>query len=149
MSAELRTKIKSQAPATTAHERARYRCFLPDLAGLAGKRRAEPMPDSTYYQEIAENRNGCASFRLSSTHTMSDSECAVYKKLKERETRAHTTWTSFLYRNEVKPKLSDKAKRKHQREEMEAYQQAHKARLAHTKTCPICKEINAVKADSS
>ena len=41
---------KSQAPATTAHERARYRCFLPDLAGLAGKRRAEPMPDSLYYQ---------------------------------------------------------------------------------------------------
>src|SRR5713226_8179891 len=33
---------------STAHERARYRCFLPDLAGLAGKRRAEPMPDSTY-----------------------------------------------------------------------------------------------------
>jgi hypothetical protein len=69
---------------------------------------------------------------------MSESDCAVYKKLKERETRAHTTWTSFLYRNEVKPKLSDKAKRKHQREEMESYQQAHKARLAHIKTCPIC-----------
>jgi len=29
----------------TAHARARYRCFLPDLAGLAGKRRAGPMPD--------------------------------------------------------------------------------------------------------
>src|SRR5580765_4242958 len=29
-----------------AHERARYRCFLPDLAGLAGKRRAGPMPDT-------------------------------------------------------------------------------------------------------
>src|SRR3954471_13991910 len=30
----------------TAHARARYRCFLPDLAGLAGRRRAGPMPDS-------------------------------------------------------------------------------------------------------
>src|ERR1700685_519817 len=29
----------------TAHARARYRCFLPDLAGLAGVRRAGPMPD--------------------------------------------------------------------------------------------------------
>jgi hypothetical protein len=29
----------------TAHARARYRCFLPDLAGLAGRRRAGPMPD--------------------------------------------------------------------------------------------------------
>jgi len=44
-------KVRHRRP--TAHERARYRCFLPDLAGLAGKRRAEPMPDSTYYQEIA------------------------------------------------------------------------------------------------
>ncbi len=26
----------------TAHARARYRCFLPDLAGLAGMRRAGP-----------------------------------------------------------------------------------------------------------
>jgi len=30
-----------------AHARARYRCFLPDLAGLAGKRRAGPMPDES------------------------------------------------------------------------------------------------------
>ena len=30
----------------TAHARARYRCFLPDLAGLAGRRRAGPMPDN-------------------------------------------------------------------------------------------------------
>jgi len=51
-------KAKVRHRRTTAHERARYRCFLPDLAGLAGKRRAEPMPDSPYYQEIAENRNG-------------------------------------------------------------------------------------------
>jgi hypothetical protein len=74
---------------------------------------------------------------------MSASECAQYKELKDREDRAHTLWTSFLFRNEVKPRLSDKAKRKHQKEEMEAYQQAHKARLAHAKTCPICKEIHA------
>ncbi|MGA2966292.1 MAG: hypothetical protein ABSD64_08770 [Terriglobales bacterium] len=65
---------------------------------------------------------------------MSESECAVYKTLKEREDRAHAAWTSFLYRT----KLSEKAKRKHQKEEMEAYQQAHKARLAHGKTCPTC-----------
>src|SRR5213080_1637166 len=32
----------------TAHVRARYRCFLPDLAGLAGTRRAGPMPDNFY-----------------------------------------------------------------------------------------------------
>ena len=68
---------------------------------------------------------------------------AYLQELKERETRAHAAWTSFLFRNEHKPKLSDKAKRKHQKEEMEAYQQAHKARLAHAKTCPICKEISA------
>jgi hypothetical protein len=74
---------------------------------------------------------------------MSDSDCPTYKALKDRETRAHATWTSFLYRNEVKPRLSDKAKRKHQKEEMEAYQKAHKARLAHAKTCPTCKGTNA------
>jgi hypothetical protein len=74
---------------------------------------------------------------------MSESKCAAYKKLKEREDCAHATWTSFLYRNKNKPKLSEKAKRKHQKEEMEAYQQAHKARLAHAKTCPNCKERSA------
>src|SRR5215467_11380024 len=41
----------------TAHERARYRCFLPDLAGLAGKRRAGPMPDIQYYQETGRGWN--------------------------------------------------------------------------------------------
>ncbi|MGA7079067.1 MAG: hypothetical protein WBQ43_21155 [Terriglobales bacterium] len=69
---------------------------------------------------------------------MTESECPAYKLLKDRETRAHAAWTSFLYRNEVKPKLSEKAKRKHQKQEMEAYQQAHKARLAHAKTCQTC-----------
>jgi hypothetical protein len=69
---------------------------------------------------------------------MPESECAKYKELKDRETRAHTVWTSHLFRNEVKPRLSEKAKRKHQKEEMEAYQQAHKARLTHVKTCSIC-----------
>ena len=33
----------------TAHARARYRCFLPDLAGLAGIRRARPIPDPKYF----------------------------------------------------------------------------------------------------
>lgn len=69
---------------------------------------------------------------------MSHAQCATFKELKEHEDRAHKVWTSFLFRNEVKPKLSDKAKRKHQREEMEAYQKAHKARLAHEKACAIC-----------
>lgn len=69
---------------------------------------------------------------------MAESECPAYKKLKDREAHAHAAWTSFLYRNEVKPRLSEKAKRKHQKDEMEAYQQAHKARLAHGKTCPVC-----------
>lgn len=72
-----------------------------------------------------------------------ESECAVFRNLKEREKRAQEKWTSFLYRNEVKPRLSEKAKRNHQRAEMEAYQQAHKARIAHTKACPICKNHNA------
>ena len=74
---------------------------------------------------------------------MAQSDCAAYQKLKDRESRTHTAWTSFLYRNEVKPKPSEKAKRKHQKEEMEAYQQAHKARLAHAKTCPVCREDSA------
>ena len=69
---------------------------------------------------------------------MAESKCAAYQELKDRETRAQATWTSFLFRNKVKPRLSDKAKRKHQKQEMEAYQQAHKARLAHAKTCSIC-----------
>lgn len=71
--------------------------------------------------------------------TMSESECAVYKELREREDRAQAAWASFLYRNENKPKLSKKAKRKHQKDEREAYERAHKARLAHVKTCPACK----------
>ena len=75
---------------------------------------------------------------------MSEPECLTYKELKKRETRAHTVWTSFLFRNEVKPRLSDKAKRKHQKEEMEAYERAHKARVAHEKTCPICGNAKAV-----
>src|ERR1039458_5914276 len=57
-------KQKVRHRRSTAHERARYRCFLPDLAGLAGKRRAEPMPDSTYYQDTAENRNGQSRFSI-------------------------------------------------------------------------------------
>ncbi len=80
---------------------------------------------------------------------MSQSECAKHKELQERETRAHATWTSYLFRNEVKPKLSEKAKRKHQKDEMEAYERAHKARLAHRKTCPICKEINLSGSSNS
>ncbi len=77
-------------------------------------------------------------FRLLSSHAMPEPKCSKYEELKEREARAHKTWTSFLFRNEVKPRLSEKAKRKHQKVEMEAYQRAHKARLAHAKTCPTC-----------
>lgn len=72
---------------------------------------------------------------------MAESECATFQKLKDREDSAHAAWTSFLYRNEVKPRPSEKAKRKHQKAEMEAYQQAHKARLAHAKTCATCNKI--------
>jgi hypothetical protein len=78
---------------------------------------------------------------------MAESECATYKELKEHEDRAHAAWTSFLYRNENKPRLSEKAKRKHQKEEMEAYEQAHKARLAHAKTCLICGKRSTGKFD--
>lgn len=69
---------------------------------------------------------------------MPESECAIYKELKDREARAHAAWTSYLFRNEIKPRPSEKAKRTHQKAEMEAFERAHKARLAHTKTCPIC-----------
>jgi len=70
---------------------------------------------------------------------MSESECAICKALQDREARAHAAWTAHLFRNEVKPRLSEKAKRKHQKEEMEAYERARKARLAHEQTCPACK----------
>src|ERR1700733_8273514 len=38
-------KAKARHREPTAHARARYRCFLPDLAGLARVRRVRPMPD--------------------------------------------------------------------------------------------------------
>jgi len=38
-------KQKARHRRPTAHVRARYRCFLPDLAGLARVRRVGPMPD--------------------------------------------------------------------------------------------------------
>src|ERR1700758_5690203 len=38
-------KQKARHREPTAHVRARYRCFLPDLAGLAGVRRVGPIPD--------------------------------------------------------------------------------------------------------
>ena len=69
---------------------------------------------------------------------MSDSQCPAYKELKDRESRAQAAWTAHLFRNEIKPKLSDRANRKQQKEKMEAYEKAHKARLAHSKTCPTC-----------
>jgi hypothetical protein len=69
---------------------------------------------------------------------MSESNCPAFKELKVRETRAHDAWTSYLYRNEVKPRPSEKAKRKHQKEEMEAYERARRARLDHEKSCPKC-----------
>ncbi len=74
---------------------------------------------------------------------MSESECTACKELRDRENRAHAAWTSFLYRNENKPKLSERANRKQQKEKMEAYEQAHKARLAHAKRCSTCREISA------
>jgi hypothetical protein len=74
---------------------------------------------------------------------MPESECATLRKLKDRESRAQEKWSSFLYRNDVKPRLSEKAKRKHQKEEMEAYEQAHKTRLAHEKTCSVCNGLKA------
>src|SRR5581483_11619535 len=44
-------KVRHRKPA--AHARARYRCFLPDLAGLAGMRRAGPMPDPLHSNKSA------------------------------------------------------------------------------------------------
>jgi hypothetical protein len=80
---------------------------------------------------------------------MAESECATYKELRDRENRAHAAWTSFLYRNENKPKLSERANRKQQKEKMEAYEQAHKARLSHAKTCPTCRDISASETSNS
>ena len=97
--------------------------------------------------EAEELRSRDAACRVSAAATlrafdyhraMAESECAAYQELKERETRAHTAWTSDLFRNEIKPKLSDRANRKQQKEKMEAYEQAHKARLSHAKICPTC-----------
>jgi hypothetical protein len=70
---------------------------------------------------------------------MAEADCAVYRELKDRETRTHSAWTSFLYRNENKPKLSPRANRRQQKETMEAYEGAHKARLSHSKSCPVCR----------
>src|ERR1051326_8370443 len=42
-------KIKVRHRELTAHARARYRCFLPDLAGLAGVRRVRPMSDLNHF----------------------------------------------------------------------------------------------------
>ena len=41
-------KNKSDTGDSLHTSRARYRCFLPDLAGLAGERRVRPMPDQNY-----------------------------------------------------------------------------------------------------
>jgi hypothetical protein len=45
----INTKQKPDTGEPAAHASARYRCFLPDLAGLAGIRRAGPMPDASNF----------------------------------------------------------------------------------------------------
>ena len=42
----------------TAHALARYRCFLPDLAGLAGLRRAGPMSSGLMIADVAGGELG-------------------------------------------------------------------------------------------
>jgi len=49
---ELRSVRLARHRGPTAHARARYRCFLPDLAGLAGMRRAGPMPDPPHSNKV-------------------------------------------------------------------------------------------------
>jgi len=44
--------IKAGHRKLTAHETARYRCFLPDLAGLAGLHRVRPMSDQVRYYHV-------------------------------------------------------------------------------------------------
>ncbi len=44
--------IKAGHRKLTAHETARYRCFLPDLAGLAGFHRVRPMSDQHRYYHV-------------------------------------------------------------------------------------------------
>ncbi len=46
----VRTKNKPDTGEPAAHVLTYYRCFLPDLAGFAGLRRAGPMPDFSFYQ---------------------------------------------------------------------------------------------------
>src|SRR6201984_3333466 len=47
----------------TAHARARYRCFLPDLAGLARVRRVRPMPDLPHSSKGEADSPGATPFR--------------------------------------------------------------------------------------
>ena len=55
---------------------------------------------------------------------MAESECAAYKELKDRETRAHTAWTSHLFRNE-----SNQGYRKSQAESIRKKKWKHTSRL--------------------
>jgi len=64
-----RRNEKARHRRPTAHARARYRCFLPDLAGLAGVRRAGPMPDLLDFNipdRTLPFRGGFANNKLSS-----------------------------------------------------------------------------------
>src|SRR5580704_18723784 len=48
----------------TAHARARYRCFLPDLAGLARMRRAGPIPDQFDFSIARDQASGTIVIRI-------------------------------------------------------------------------------------
>src|SRR5438309_6658492 len=65
----------------TAHVRARYRCFLPDLAGLAGVRRVRPMPDLNHSSILTPHRSAPRIEAVCIKATYSDStECGSPRK---------------------------------------------------------------------
>src|SRR5437899_12822531 len=54
-------RIKTNTGHPAAHALARYRCFLPDLAGLAGLRRAGPgKTNFSTFVSLARENAGCA-----------------------------------------------------------------------------------------
>ncbi len=61
----------------TAHARARYRCFLPDLAGLARVRRVRPMPDLNHSSIPNSPTNPCSVDVALDSHRRREGACII------------------------------------------------------------------------
>jgi hypothetical protein len=93
-------KARHREPA--AHARTRYRCFLPDLAGLAGKRRAGPMPDRVILTGVGRKIGSQLAFRKNSQGGDFQPVISVRNGLEARRTRELTTklpYSSLSVRN--------------------------------------------------